>query len=211
MKKLVLITTAAIAILFGCKKKNNNVNGSCSTCNSCVMGVLNYDTINTNPFYYVQILPNYFSATDTFWQNSSMASAGSFIPSPQGIYGIKPVALAINLDSLLPGNSVTSFKFTHAFLSQNSNPDSTFVNIKIDGHPRIETITDSLQYYLTPLGYTVQFYRTPTMVMMGNTPIANINGAYADSVIITSPNAMHKVTIGAALLESELRNVCFSY
>jgi hypothetical protein len=211
MKKLLLITTAAAAILFGCKKSNNNLNGNCSTCNSCVMGVLNYDTIATNPTIYVQIQPNYFSAIDTFWKNGSMAVGGSFLPSPQGIYGGKPVALAVNLDSLLPSHSVTSFKFTHAFLSGNTTSDSTFVNIKIDGHPRIETITDSLQYYLAPLGYTVQFYRTPTMVMMGNTPIANINGAYADSVIITSNNAMHKVTIGAYLFESELRNICFSY
>lgn len=207
MKTLkITIATALVASLVftSCKKDNtvqpvnsskNTTTAGCATCPSTYLE-LGSDGINTR-----------YAKQENFVlrDGTQLQVANTFWRTKNGYYGINGLTIDFNLDSLglaLPPYQVS---FTHARNASNT-PD--LVNVKFPNTPLIVTTADSLNFYLTPYGYSAQHYTYPTTIVQDLIGTPGLPNAIADSVVITG-GPIHQVKIGAKIFESQLRNICF--
>jgi hypothetical protein len=117
------------------------------------------------------------------------------------------MAIDFNMAALPLACVSNKITFVHARMVTNTNINPSIVNIKFPTTPLIITVPDSLNYYLSPYGYSVQHFFQPGYVNMD--PFTGFTGVL-DSMIITGPQ-FETVTVGANLFESELRSICIAH
>lgn len=202
-----LVASTAIALLIlSCKKENPTKPVNKSTedlpCSFCFG-----ESLELNDSLIAST--NYLHQT-TFWKNGQETGPNQVNRiTPLGVYGyMGGVSLVFNSANTLSctSNKVT---FVHARVTSNTNNIPALVNVQFPGTPIISTIPDSLQYYLTPYGYTVEKYFQPGIVWLSDLPGSTSTGV-VDSIIIRGPE-FEVVTIGADLFESELRSICVAH
>ncbi len=209
-KLLTPIATSAAVILLAiaCKKQNPTtpVNNNCeedSPCSFCFGETLELGTDNL-------IIATPYAHQVPFLINGQQVGPSPIIgKTPTGFYGFQGgVSIAFNSASTLAcvSNKIT---FVHARFASNTNPFPSLVNVQFPGTPLISTIPDSLNYFLSPYGYTVEHHFQPGPVWMSQIPGESFTGV-VDSIIIRGPE-FETVTVGANLFESELRNLCVAH
>lgn len=203
--KIIALTGLTLSMLaVSCKKdnpvlpvnKNPDVPTECTFCTAEGFGL---DSVLVNEAYAQQV--SFFH-----YGNDEKLPKPNF-RTPNGYYGYhEGMAIDFDLSQLLAcmSNKVT---FVHARNTTNTNDYPTLVNVKFPTTPLIVTTPDSLNYYLSPYGYSVQHFFQPGYVNM-NTAGNGFTGV-VDSIIITGPD-FSRVTVGANLFESELRNICIA-
>jgi hypothetical protein len=214
MKKIQITTVATIALaiisMIACKKQTGARNTSCTICTTCPSTYMLVDTIPNSGNAVTVHNTNYLSHVAYTNRNGSTEGLTQKFQQTHvpGLYGGMGAALSFILDSLNLSSLPNQVTFVHARLSGNTNgADSNMVNVKFSNTPTIVTTSDSLQFYLAPYGYTVQFFSLPsTSEIYTGFPYAVV----ADSMIISKTiGTIDSVTVGAKLFESELRSICF--
>ena len=210
MKRKLLTSLAASAVLLllaiGCKKENPtapvNFCGVDTTCSFCFGDILETGADS------LIISTNYAHQT-TFLKNGQLVGLSPIAnETPTGFYGWQGgVSIALNGANIPLACGLNKVTFVHARVPNGSS--NVLVNVQFPGTPLISTSPDSLQYYLTPYGYTVENYSNPGTVWM-NTTGGFYSGGIVDSIIVRGPD-FGTVTIGADLFESELRSICVAY
>lgn len=198
----LLFTVAAV---WTSCKKGSTANGNCATCLSCINTVLEIDSaftgsiVNSGP-----LKPTTFSTQDSFrLLNGNVLYNQRIFKTNDGFYtDVDAFCVKINLNNLLPGQLPSKLSFTHA----HSGQVPYLVNIKLDNNPLLVTTADSLDFYLSPLGYTIQYFAPATSWQHNS---GSFSPGFADSVIITSPSPLQNITLGVQLGKSEIRNICF--
>lgn len=211
MKTRALIPVVAAAALIvtaiACKKQNpttpvNNCPTEENPCSFCFGDMLELDSNLIIATPYAQQVS--FLIDGQLVGPSSIAAK-----TPNGFYGFQGgVSIAFNSANMLAcvSNKIT---FVHARFATNTNPHPSLVNVQLPGTPLIATVPDSLNYFLSPYGYTVEHHFQPGQVYMSQTPGASFTGV-VDSIIIRGPE-FETVTVGANLFESELRSICVAH
>jgi len=212
-KKLAVLTLSAAAVLttvlVSCKKEdpvtpiNKDVENTppCSFCPGESM-MLSVDNMISET-YAIQAPFYHYNGTSV---------------TPQGVAGKTPTgyydwhggfSIAFNFAELPLACVSNKITFAHARFASNTNDDPSLINVQFPGTPLIVTVPDSLNYYLSPYGYTVQHFFQPGIVHQDSSGSGSFVGV-VDSLIITGPE-FETVTIGANLFESELRSICVSH
>ncbi|NOQ72344.1 MAG: hypothetical protein GQ574_10110 [Crocinitomix sp.] len=125
--------------------------------------------------------------------------------TPLGYFGYQGTNVVIDFEAFL-GYAPTRLSFVHAYLTGSDN----LINVQLPNTPLIVTIPDSLEYYLAPYGYTVEYYEDTDGLQWQNATDPPYSDAFVDSIVI-SGSEMNQVTLGAILQESELRSICTYY
>ena len=207
--KPLAATAAIILVAIACKKQNpttpvNKCVEEDTPCSFCFGGMLELGTdhlIIATP--YAQQVPFQLYAQQV--GPSPMANE-----TPSGFYGYQGgVSIAFNSAELPLACVSNKVTFVHARFASNTNPFPALVNVQFPGTPLISTIPDSLNYFLSPYGYTVERYFQPGQVYMSQVPGESFTGV-VDSIIIRGPE-FETVTVGANLFESELRSICVAH
>lgn len=211
MKRKLLIpiaaTSAILLLAIACKKQNPTtpINGcpEDTPCSFCFGEALELGTDNL-------IIATPYAQQVSFLINGQLVGPSPIInETPSGFYGYEGgVSIAFNSASTLAcvSNKIT---FVHGRIPNNSNPFPALVNVQFPGTPLISTIPDSLNYFLSPYGYTVEHHFNPGTVWMSQNPGDSFTGV-VDSIIIRGPE-FETVTVGANLFESELRSICVAH
>lgn len=211
MKRKLLIpifTSAAVIFLaIACKKQNPtepvNKCAEETPCSFCFGEALEMGTDNL-------IIATPYAQQVPFLINGQLVGPNPVLnKTPTGFYGYQGgVSIAFNSENTLAcvSNKIT---FVHARIPNNTNPFPALVNVQFPGTPLISTIPDSLSYFLSPYGYTVEWHFQPGQVYMSQIPGENFTGV-VDSIIIRGPE-FETVTVGANLFESELRSICVAH
>lgn len=205
--KPIAVATAVIMVAMACKKQNpttpiNNCPTEEEYCSFCFGEMLELDS---NGF----IIPTNYAQQVAFQINGQPVGPNFMVAkTPTGFYGFQGGAIAFNSANTLScvSNKIT---FAHARFASNTNPHPSLVNVQFPGTPLISTVPDSLNYYLSPYGYTVEHYFQPGLVWMDQNPGSTFTGV-VDSIIIRGPE-FETVTVGANLFESELRSICVAH
>ena len=203
----IFASAAVLLLAIACKKQNPttpiNKEIEDSPCSFCFGDMLEWGTDSL-------IIATPYAEQVPFLINGQLVGP-SFIASKtsNGFYGYQGgVSIAFNSANTLAclSNKIT---FVHARFASNTNPFPALVNVQFPGTPLISTVPDSLNYFLSPYGYTVEHHFQPGQVWMSPTPGSSFTGV-VDSIIIRGPE-FETVTVGANLFESELRSMCVAH
>lgn len=208
-KMAVIASLVLASAMVSCKKEKptdpvNKDLPNAPECSFCPGESLSLDpaTMMVNESYAQQVSFFHFG-------NEEIAPAGVFGRTPSGFYDYhEGMSIDFNLAALPLACTSNKITFAHARNTTNTNDNPSLVNVKFPGTPLIVTIPDSLNFYLTPYGYTAQHFFQPGYVNMNST--GDGFAGVVDSIIITGPE-FETVTIGANLFESELRSICISH
>jgi hypothetical protein len=203
-KILMLSIFCSMLIAIASCTKDRTTNGNCSTCTTCINTVVSIDTATTPPVYAGPLKTTFFAVQDSFrYFNNKAEWNARIFKTTHGYYSnTNGVAMKITLDSLVIGQAVTKLSFAHA----RPGTIAHMVNVKMDNSPLIITTADSLAQYLTPYGYTVNYFSYADVIEYDN---GTTGQGVVDSLVIESNNPMHHITVGADIGKSELRNICF--
>ncbi len=206
--KITVLTAALlITLIVSCKKETpagpvNKDLPNAPECSFCPGESLTLDTTTglVNESYAQQVSFFHFGNEEFVAQPQEK--------TPIGFYGYhEGMAIDFNTANLPLACTSNKITFVHARYASNTNDNPSLVNVKFPGTPLIVTVPDSLNYYLSPYGYTAQHYFYPGHVNQGMTwSFAGV----VDSMVITGPE-FETVTVGANLFESELRSICISH
>lgn len=205
-----LAASAAIMLLaIACKKQNPTAPINKSTtedtpCTFCFGDMLEVGTNNL-------IISTPYAQQVPFQLYSQQVGPSPILhETPNGFYGYQGgVSVAFNSAELPMACVSNKVTFAHARFASNTNPHPSLVNVQFPGTPLISTVPDSLNYFLSPYGYTVEHHFQPGTVWMSQTPGETFAGV-VDSIIIRGPE-FETVTVGANLFESELRSICVAH
>lgn len=203
----ILAAVAMILVVIACKKQNPTTPvNKCeedTPCSFCFGDMLELGTDNL-------IITTPYAQQVSFLINGQQVGPSPILnKTPNGFYGFQGgVSIAFNSENMLAcvSNKIT---FVHARFANNTNPDPSLVNVQLPGTPLISAIPDSLNYFLSPYGYTVEHHFQPGTVYMSQIPGESFTGV-VDSIIIRGPE-FQTVTVGANLFESELRSICVAH
>jgi hypothetical protein len=206
-EKIAVIAFLLLTALVSCKKENpttpvNNDPEKELACSFCAGEV-------------IEINPSTGLIDEAYAQQISFFNYGNVETTPfattrtlSGFYGINEgMTIDFNMAALPLACVSNKITFVHARMVTNTNINPSIVNIKFPTTPLIITVPDSLNYYLSPYGYSVQHFFQPGYVNMD--PFTGFTGVL-DSMIITGPQS-ETVTVGANLFESELRSICIAH
>jgi len=207
-KKIAVLTIAALSVtLAACKKDdaetavNKDLTEECSFCPGESME-LNSDGMVSET--YAQQVPFYH------YGNVAITPQAVANKTLLGYYDYhEGMSIAFNMANLPLACTSNKITFVHARMVSNTNDDPELVNVQFPGTPLIVTVPDSLNYFLSPYGYTAQHFFHPGTVFQESVPGSSFPGVI-DSMIITGPE-FETVTVGANLFESELRSICVSH
>ncbi len=228
MKTQKTILSLAIIIsvfILSCKKENvlqpiNEISSS-GKCTTCPVQYLKVDTIWNGTIYYINKINTNFVQNEKFiLRNGTLIDPLQIVKTPFGFYGWTGLLLNFNMANSNFSSIPTELSFTHvrgvgnASSSPNGSlADASLINIKFDNTPLISCTADSVGYYLGPYGYSVQHFTFPSRMyvsQIGYTDSMTMYGNIADSIVISGlPSGLTNVKVGANLMESELRNICF--
>ena len=207
--KIVILTAFALGLaVSSCKKENpsapinkNPCGGEVTECSFCPGTTMELNADGLVDETYAQQVPFYHYGNVAIAPFSSQRTPNGYYSYHEGM------SIDFNLAELSLACMSNKITFAHARNTTNTNDDPALVNVKFPGVPRIVTVPDSLNYFLSPYGYTVQHFFQPGFVHMGAG--AGFAGV-VDSIIITGPY-FDRVTVGANLFESELRSICIAH
>jgi len=211
-KKFAVLTlsaaTALTAFMVSCKKDNptDPVNKDVTDAPECSFCPGESMQLNSDGM----VAETYAQQTSFYHYGSTVSAPTAVHKTPSGYYGWgEGMSVAFNLANLPLACTSNKITFVHARFASNTNENGSLVNVQLPGTPLIATVPDSLGYFLSPYGYTVQHYFQPGIVHQDFDPAANFAGV-VDSIIITGPE-FQTVTVGANLFESELRSICVAH
>lgn len=124
--------------------------------------------------------------------------------TPTGYFGNQGVSMTINFNDFL-AYAPSRISFVHAYTDENAN----LINIQLPKTPLIVTSSENLNEQLIPFNYSAEVFKS-TGALWENTSTVLTSEAIIDSIVITGTN-MNTVTVGANLVNSELRSICTYY